>query len=304
MTTSVVMCTYNGEKYIEEQLITIFRQSRQPDEVLITDDGSADRTVSIIKTFIQKHALEAKWHLFENSVNLGWKKNFMETIRRASGDLIFLADQDDIWHKSKMEIMTDVCEQHPKIHILVCDCFPFDDETGKRKKWFLPDLGEEFLNQVSIERSFAESLRPGCTYALRGDWKETVVDLWEEQWPHDLFFWCMALAQDGLYHCRKVLVKWRRAEENNTPKNEKNRDCRLEVLDRQYRITKCIVEHSDKLQIGEAQLTQMETAMRIYRQRADAIENKDYRKLMRLLGDIRYYPKNSSWLADILAALR
>ncbi|MCR5127860.1 MAG: glycosyltransferase, partial [Lachnospiraceae bacterium] len=121
MKISVVMCTYNGENYIKEQLRTILKQSRKPEEVILCDDRSTDRTTEIIRNFIRVCGLEERWHLYENAENVGWKRNFMEALRRSTGDLIFLADQDDLWHPRKIELMSKACEQHPEIGLLVCD---------------------------------------------------------------------------------------------------------------------------------------------------------------------------------------
>jgi hypothetical protein len=188
--------------------------------------------------------------------------------------------------------------------LLACDCFPFDTRTGKRKKCFLPKLKEQYLDRVTIQRSFAECLRPGCTYALRGSMKQYISELWQEDWPHDQFFWCLALAQGGLYHCHKELVKWRRSGFNNSPGNEKGRICRRELLKRQYCITKCIMDYFRELHIDNGSLTELETAKRIYRKREEAIESRNYLKLIRMIRYIRYYPKNSSWLGDLISAMR
>ena len=303
MTTSVVMCTYNGEKYIEQQLLTIFQQSRRPDEVIINDDCSKDRTVSIIRRFIEDHSLKKKWHLYVNSVNVGWKKNFMDAILKSRGDVIFFADQDDIWHFRKIEIMSKICEKRPEIDLLVCDCYPFDDSTGKRKRWFLPGLGNDRLNRVAIGRSFAECLRPGCTYALRRGMKVYIEDLWQEEWPHDLFFWCLALAKNSLFHCKGTFVKWRRTGENNTPQNSKTRENRCSVLDCQYGITKILIDRNDELHLSTENMEIMKRALRIYKQRKNAIEKGDWITIMKLFRYIRLYPKNTSWVADIVSTL-
>lgn len=74
-TVSVVMATYNGEKYIETQLASIRSQTHQPDEVLICDDGSTDATVALVAAFIDRYQLH-NWTVEVNPHNLGWKRNF------------------------------------------------------------------------------------------------------------------------------------------------------------------------------------------------------------------------------------
>ena len=103
MSISVLMCTYNGEKYIEEQLISIYEQTYKPDEVLIFDDCSTDSTVYIIRSFIKKYNLEKSWILEINEKNKGYVKNFKNGINKVKGDFIFFSDQDDVWNKNKIQ---------------------------------------------------------------------------------------------------------------------------------------------------------------------------------------------------------
>ena len=102
MKISVVMTTYNGEKYVEEQLDSIRVQTRKADEVLIFDDQSSDKTVKIIQHYIDDNKLN-NWKITVNAVNKGWRKNFFDGIQETSGDVIFLCDQDDIWVPDKIE---------------------------------------------------------------------------------------------------------------------------------------------------------------------------------------------------------
>ena len=87
-TVSVIMPTYNGEKNIIEQLESIKNQERMPDEVLLCDDGSTDRTVEIVTNFIEENQLSG-WQLLINEVNIGWRENFIRLIHQAKGDVIF-----------------------------------------------------------------------------------------------------------------------------------------------------------------------------------------------------------------------
>ncbi len=109
---SIAMCTYNGEKYIREQLMSIINQSLQPDEIVICDDCSKDHTVDVIRNTLKDW--NGKWKLVCNEVNLGYKKNFEKAISLCHGDIIYLSDQDDVWDFRKIEIMDEVFRQHPQ----------------------------------------------------------------------------------------------------------------------------------------------------------------------------------------------
>lgn len=101
LTVSVALCSYDGEKYIAEQLQSIFNQTVKPSEIIICDDCSQDNTVKIINDLIKQTLIKSD--LIINSVNLGYIKNFEKAIKLCSGDIIFLSDQDDVWLPQKIE---------------------------------------------------------------------------------------------------------------------------------------------------------------------------------------------------------
>lgn len=96
---SLVMATYNGEKYLREQLDSIYSQTMVPDEVIVVDDCSTDGTVFILKEYKEKFGLQ----YFVNERNMGVNKNFEKAISLSSGDYICISDQDDVWKKDKIE---------------------------------------------------------------------------------------------------------------------------------------------------------------------------------------------------------
>lgn len=113
MMNSVAMCTYNGEKYIKEQLESIIHQTLPPDEIIICDDGSNDHTISAIKETMR--VWRGSWMLVQNEKNLGYKKNFQKAISLCQGDIIYLSDQDDVWDLHKMELMNQIFVECPEV---------------------------------------------------------------------------------------------------------------------------------------------------------------------------------------------
>ena len=120
LTTSVVMATYNGEKYIIEQLKSLRDQTKLIDEVLIYDDGSQDKTADLIRKFIEKNKLD-NWIFKVNEKNRGWRDNFMELLSAATKEIIFTCDQDDIWLPDKIEKMYQEMVI-PSINNGLCGC--------------------------------------------------------------------------------------------------------------------------------------------------------------------------------------
>lgn len=128
MTTSVAMCTYNGARFIEEQLRSILDQTIHVGEIVICDDGSTDETISIIEKVAKETTIPVYIHI--NERNLGCVANFEKAIRLCQGDIIFLSDQDDVWMHNKVEAITHWFEQHPTMNVVFGDAILID-EFGK-----------------------------------------------------------------------------------------------------------------------------------------------------------------------------
>lgn len=95
------MATYNGERYLGEQLASIAAQTRLPDELVIMDDGSTDQTSAIVEAFARKASFPVRFH--RNDTNLGYTRNFLKAAWQCSGSWIAFCDQDDIWIPEKIE---------------------------------------------------------------------------------------------------------------------------------------------------------------------------------------------------------
>ena len=110
LTTEVILCTYNGDSYIEEQLESILLQTTPVDKVSIYDDVSSDGTVARINAFLAQRAphVRARVSIQVNRVNLGYSGNFCQAIANATEDILFLCDQDDVWQREKVEVMIDL----------------------------------------------------------------------------------------------------------------------------------------------------------------------------------------------------
>lgn len=102
MKYSVVICTYNGEKYIKEQIKSILDQTHKVDEILLFDDSSNDNTVKIAEQLLSESGI--KYSININTENKGVARNFIDGMKCASGDYIFPCDQDDVWKKTKVEM--------------------------------------------------------------------------------------------------------------------------------------------------------------------------------------------------------
>ena len=99
-TVSIALATYNGARFIGEQLDSFARQTRLPDELVVCDDGSTDGTLEIVERFAAASPFTVRIH--RNPERLGFSKNFENALSKCSGDLLFISDQDDIWYPNKL----------------------------------------------------------------------------------------------------------------------------------------------------------------------------------------------------------
>nr|WP_304975077.1 glycosyltransferase [uncultured Acetatifactor sp.] len=172
MTVSVCMGIYNGEKYIEEQLDSILGQTRKAEEVILCDDCSTDRTVEIVRLFIERNGLQESWRLYCNGENRGYPGNFYYVMGLCAGDVVFLADQDDVWAETKLERMCAVLEEHPEAEVLACKFGLMDGEGERIHAVMAPSrsLGTRKLRQVGLREIFRKYQWPGMVLAYRNGW--------------------------------------------------------------------------------------------------------------------------------------
>lgn len=304
MKTSVVVCTFNGERFIVEQLKSIHLQTVQADEVIIQDDCSSDRTRELIECFISENNLQTTWTLNCNEKNLGWKKNFMSAISKAEGDLIFLSDQDDIWYPDKIEKMSRICADNPCIELLFSELEAFDDGTGEKVKIYQPIYGTSGTTKVPLEKYFAECGRQGCTYAISRILIKYIDALWQEDWPHDGFLWCICLSRGTLYSYNEPLVHYRRHSMASSPSNEKSVAVRSRLLERYSSIGRMLLKNKELLGISNDNEQVIREATEIYSARAESVKSRNVIKLIFLLRYLSFYPRPKAWVGDLISTIR
>ena len=227
---SVAMAVYNGEKYLEVQLDSIVRQTKQADEIVIVDDCSTDQSMEIIKKFQGKHP---NIRVYRNKSTLGYKKNFREVIRLCQGELIFLSDQDDFWMPEKVHIMSDIMETHPDIQVLASS-FEFMDADGKsysvklrkgmsNNNLYLKPIQANSLVSVTFDEFCSHNYFQGCSMALSKTAANAYLANWTDRIPHDWLIALLASHENGFYFLNKPLFCYRTHSQNTIgiPKGKK-----------------------------------------------------------------------------------
>ncbi|OHY29809.1 hypothetical protein BI362_10390 [Streptococcus parauberis] len=233
MKTSVIIATYNGSKFIEEQFDSILAQSVQLDEVVITDDGSKDNTREVVQRYIDEHDLNKKWHLHVNEKNKGYARNFLDGAMLTTGDIVFFCDQDDIWISDRVKKMSEVMEKNPKINLLCSNLEPFYYEEDTRK-WSEKDLKamktDGSLEICDLTPEYFHLKRSGCTMCIRKTFLEEIMPYWTANWPHDDFVWKMAVISSSCAILHFVSMRRRMHSNNATVIRVRTRDWRIKQL--------------------------------------------------------------------------
>ena len=233
MKTSVIIATYNGSKFIEEQFDSILAQSVQPDEVVITDDGSKDNTREVVQRYIDEHGLNKKWYLHVNEKNKGYARNFLDGAMLTTGDIVFFCDQDDIWTSDRVRKMSEVMKKNPKINLLCSNLEPFYYEEDTRK-WSEKDLKamktDDSLEICDLTPEYFHLKRSGCTMCIRKTFLEEIMPYWTANWPHDDFVWKMAVVSSSCAILHFISMRRRMHSNNATVIRVRTRDWRIKQL--------------------------------------------------------------------------
>lgn len=208
MNISVCMATYNGEKYIDEQLKSILSQIDRDDEVIIVDDCSTDNTVNIILGF-----KDERIQLYKNGKNKKHVYTFSKAIEKAKNDLIFLSDQDDIWEPGRVDkfksyfMISDV--------LLISSNFSlFNQYTYKNMDHPLKKNGSTKYLKNIIGILMGKRAYYGCAMAFRKELREFILPIPQYVESHDIWIALTANLLKSNMHIEEITLS-RRIHDNN-----------------------------------------------------------------------------------------
>lgn len=204
MKISVCLATYNGEKYIKEQLNSILPQLSIDDEIIISDDNSTDSTLGIIEGLKND-----KIKIFTNKLGKGYSKNFENAINQASGDVIFLSDQDDIWMEDKVKKMLAGLD---KSHLVISDALISDVNLN-------PTLGSHFkLHNVKTGflHNWIQTRYIGACMAFKKEILKKILPFPSNQklCAHDYWIANVGEFYYTVFLINEPLIKYRRHDSN------------------------------------------------------------------------------------------
>ncbi len=198
---SIAMATYNGERFVAEQLESFVRQERLPDELVVSDDASTDRTVELVRKFSVRAPFPVR--LFINDRNLGVAKNFERAIAECAGDIIFLSDQDDYWYPRKILRMEKALSETPQAALAICNSDLVNERLERLGRTSWPPAQRLLLTRwlrkrMAEGRAYRRSIpAAGRCMAFRAKFKPLILPL-PPCAGHDLFIvWAIICSGTG-----------------------------------------------------------------------------------------------------------
>jgi glycosyltransferase involved in cell wall biosynthesis len=204
---SVALITYNGEKYLRQQLDSIFSQTYKPLEVIASDDCSTDGTMLILDNYSQSRGLK----VYRNKKNGGYVKNFERTVGLCSGHYIAPSDQDDIWLPYKIERLVEEIGSNSLVY---SDAELIDFNGGKIAHSVasysrLPQCSRNFFSKLLFNAAII-----GCTALFKKELLKKVLPIPEGEKYHDWWLSIVAAIQQGIAYVPEPLMYYRLHGEN------------------------------------------------------------------------------------------
>lgn len=237
---SVCIATYNGERFIAEQINSILPQLAADDEVIVSDAGSTDGTLKAVKALgddriklisFLSTVPDATIPVFSKMDKI--RGNFCNALSNAKGDIIFLADQDDVWMPDKV---TRCCELLKSYDCIVHDCEVWDGE-----KTIMPSFLDYMKPGHGILGTLYKSPFMGCCMAFTRRVLDKALPMPEIHIEHDTYIGLCAykIGKVGIIH--EPLIRYRRHGDNASPCAEKSKNSLLTKLQRRLYMLKAII---------------------------------------------------------------
>ena len=220
---SIALATWNGERFVLEQLESLARQTYQPYELVVRDDASADLTTTIVREFASRAPFRVQMHT--NTQRLGFAENFLAAARACTGDAVAFCDQDDVWREDKLELCVKELDRSEKTELVVHQIAKTDENLTH--VWNLVPMKSQstFIETLGLHAEISRI--PGCAMVARKRVLDILSRLWPKQHfrtahqlpgenilPHDCAVLYVANGMGRIYYIAEPLIKHRSHSSN------------------------------------------------------------------------------------------
>lgn len=224
---TILMSTYNGAKYVQEQLDSLFEQTYQDFVIVINDDFSSDDTVNIIKNFQSQYP--DKITLFENALNTGSPKyNFLKLMINHKDNYLMLCDQDDIWKPNKIELTLRYMRQAENTYGYSCpilvhsDLTVVDEDLNQISESFKSDMNADY-SKTGLNQQIIQNTLTGCTAMYNRALSELITSEPEYTVMHDWWLILIASAFGHVIPIKEQTIYYRQHKNNEIGAKNVNR---------------------------------------------------------------------------------
>lgn len=230
---SVAMATYNGEKYLREQIDSILAQTHKNIEFIVCDDRSTDNTVAILREYQQLGKLSYS----VNEKNLGYYHNFERALSLCHGDYIALADQDDIWLPNKLEILLNEIGTNS---LIASDALLVDKNNEILQSSFKSYANLPVVYEYDFLRVLHSGFITGCTIMLRREMLNHAMPFPKSIQYHDWWLGFVGFKTGGTRYIDQQLIRYRQHDNNQIGAELKlskgnNSEGKMNKLERSFR---------------------------------------------------------------------
>lgn len=212
----ILLATYNGEKYVEEQIASLLKQTYKDIQVLIRDDGSTDQTINIIKGLCTQYPQQLI--LIEDDCRCGSaKSNFMQLLKYASADYVMFCDQDDVWFEDKVRFTLEVMkkEENKRQNSPVLIYSDYQVMTSELLPLNINVKSNQIYNEkLDINHLLVQNYVTGCTMMVNKSLYNNTLVYREELLMHDWWLAIYAATFGVVKHIPKTLMYYRQHENN------------------------------------------------------------------------------------------
>jgi glycosyltransferase involved in cell wall biosynthesis len=220
-TISVALCTRNGAAYLPAQVRSICRQDRLPFEIVLSDDGSCDDSVEVVRATMAECGVTEQMGLtvFRNDPALGVTRNFQQAVTACRGTLIALCDQDDVWRADRLSTMAAVFDRRPSLLLLHTDARLVDGDLQRLGQTLFQGLEvrPEELAGIHAGRAFDVLMHRNLVTGATTVFRRRLLDValpFPLEWVHDEWLAALAAATGEMDVLEDCLIDYRQHASN------------------------------------------------------------------------------------------
>lgn len=226
--------------------------------------------------------------------------NFSDAMKESHGDIVFLCDQDDIWHLDKIKVMSEIMNSHPEIELLASNVHPFYMGEHPQRVHYQKYKGD--LIKIRRLGEWIKPARPGCTMCFRRTLMKNYQSLWFREYPHDCLLWGLAVLQGKAYIYNRETIEFRRHDSNASSRGGYDVNYRIRGIENEIRI---INQADNYFELHDLKLHSfLRIQKRVYEKRKDCLINTKLISSVMMVRYLRYYGQTRFWMTDLYYVLK